>query len=174
MSHLSTGMRRRAHARAPLLIEAILALALQGAAAHASDARECKAAGGRLLVGEVTSPPRFKHGMYKKGVELSHTHLVLRDKAGQTYDIAVDNVFASGYRPNTRTVPAPLDQIAVGDRLEVCGIPFEGGMHWVHNNCGDTPTRSDPNGWIKVIQADGSVGPNLEDSQTYCRLWPRR
>jgi hypothetical protein len=50
----------------------------------------------------------------------------------------------------------------VGDKLEVCGIPFSGGIHWVHNNCGDTPTNSDPDGWIKKVSADGSVEQNLE------------
>jgi len=149
-------------------------LALSALSAHASDERECRAAGGKLLVGEVVSPPKFKHGMYRKGVELSHTHLTLRDQAGEKYDVAIDNVFASGYRPNSKAVPAPLDTIAVGDKLEVCGIPFDGGIHWVHNNCGDTPTKSDPNGWIKVVRPDGSTGPNLEESQTYCRLWPHR
>ncbi|ALM86757.1 hypothetical protein ASB57_05390 [Bordetella sp. N] len=161
-------------AKAHALAGVFLALSLLSAGAHASDPRECRAAGGKLLVGEVVTAPKFKHGMYKKGVELSHTHLTLRDKAGEAYDVAIDNVFASGYRPNSKAVPAPLDTISVGDRLEVCGIPFKGGIHWVHNNCGDTPTRSDPNGWIKVVQADGRTGPNLEDSQTYCRLWPRR
>ncbi|WP_233237978.1 hypothetical protein [Bordetella sp. LUAb4] len=158
----------------PARVFAGLVLALFAFSAHASDARECRAAGGKLLIGEVVSPPKFKHGMYKKGVELSHTHLTLRDKAGEKYDVAIDNVFASGYRPNSKAVPAPLDTIEVGDKLEVCGIPFDGGIHWVHNNCGDTPTKSDPNGWIKVVRADGSTGPNLEESQTYCRLWPHR
>lgn len=172
MSRPSAHQSRFSALQARVCVGALLALV--SLSAHASDARECKAAGGKLLVGEVVSPPKFKHGMYKKGVELSHTHLMLRDKAGEKYDVAIDNVFASGYRPNSKAVPAPLDTIAVGDKLEVCGIPFDGGIHWVHNNCGDTPTKSDPNGWIKVVRADGSTGPNLEDSQTYCRLWPRR
>jgi hypothetical protein len=122
----------------------------------------------------VVSAPKFKHGMYKKGVELSHTHLQLQGEDGQTYDVAIDNVFASGYQAHSKKVPAPLDTIAVGDKVQACGIPFKGGIHWVHNNCGDTPTRSDPNGWLKVVRADGSTGPNLEDSQKYCGLWPSR
>lgn len=174
MSSLCARQSRLVRARTHVFIGALLALALQSANAYASDAGECRAAGGKLLVGQVVSPPKFRHGMYKKGVELSHTHLTLKDRDGATYDVAIDNVFASGYRPHSKAVPAPLDTIAVGDRLEVCGIPFDGGIHWVHNNCGDTPTKSDPDGWIKVIQADGSMGPNLESSQTYCRLWPRR
>ena len=156
------------------LIGATLILASQAASALSRDARECKASGGALLVGQVVSPPKFRHGMYKKGVELSHTHLKLQGRDGNTYDVAIDNVFASGYKPHSKKVPEPLDTIQVGDQLEACGIPFKGGIHWVHNNCGDRPTRSDPNGWLKVVRADGSTGPNLESSQTYCRLWPRR
>lgn len=151
---------------------AVLFLTLS-ASAFADDAADCKAAGGSLLTGQVTSPPRFKDGMFRKGVELSHTHLNLKGADGKTYDVAIDNVFASGYQKNTKGVPAPLNTIQVGDRLELCGIPFSGGIHWVHNNCGDTPTHSDPNGWTKKVDADGSVEQNLEASQTYCYLWPR-
>jgi len=165
---------RLAWTGAHLLAGIALALACQGAGAASGDAGQCRASGGALLVGQVVSRPKFKHGMYRKGVELSHTHLKLRGDDGQTYDVAIDNVFASGYRPGMKAVPAPLDTIAVGDKVEACGIPYRGGIHWVHNNCGDTPTRSDPNGWLKVVQADGRAGPNLEANQTYCYLWPRR
>jgi hypothetical protein len=157
-----------------VFIGATLALASQTASAVSNDTRECKASGGTLLIGQVVSPPKFRHGMYKKGVELSHTHLKLRGSDGDTYDVAIDNVFAAGYQPHSKKVPEPLNTIEVGDRIEACGIPFKGGIHWVHNNCGDRPTRSDPNGWLKVVRADGSTGPNLESSQKYCRLWPRR
>ena len=158
----------------PLFAGIVLGLACQSAGAASTQARQCRASGGALLVGQVVSRPKFSHGMYRKGVELSHTHLKLRGDDGQTYDVAIDNVFASGYRPGMKSVPAPLDAIAVGDKIEACGIPYRGGIHWVHNNCGDTPTRSDPNGWLKVIQADGRAGPSLEANQTYCYLWPRR
>ncbi|HEY0295888.1 MAG TPA: hypothetical protein VGC69_11200 [Bordetella sp.] len=166
--------KRLARIGAQVLAGASLVLACQAAYALSSDARECRASGGKLLTGQVVSAPKFKHGMYKKGVELSHTHLRLQGDDGNTYDVAIDNVFASGYRPNSRRVPAPLDTIEVGDKIEACGIPFKGGIHWVHNNCGDTSTRSDPNGWLKVVQTSGGTGPNLEDNQAYCRLWPRR
>lgn len=150
-----------------------LMLAALSTSALADDAADCATAGGTLLTGQVVSPPKFKDGMFRKGVELSHTHLQLKGATdGKTYDVAIDNVFASGYQKNKKGVPAPLNTIAMGDKLEVCGIPFQGGIHWVHNNCGDTPTKSDPNGWIKKVQADGSVGPNLEDGQKYCYLWP--
>ncbi|HEU0229564.1 MAG TPA: hypothetical protein VFR20_03255 [Burkholderiaceae bacterium] len=159
---------------AHILIGVLLAVASQGASAQSNDARECRAAGGTLLVGQVVSAPKFKRGRRKMGVELSHTHLKLQGNDGTTYDVAIDNVFASGYRPHSRKVPEPLNTIVVGDKVEACGIPFRGGIHWVHNNCGDRPTRRDPNGWLKVVRADGSTGPNLEGSQKYCGLWPRR
>ncbi|MGN6580188.1 MAG: hypothetical protein ACTHJ1_09405 [Bordetella sp.] len=157
-----------------LLAGMALVLACQCASAASGDMRQCGASGGALLVGQVVSAPKFKHGMHRKGVELSHTHLKVRGGDGKIYDVAIDNVFASGYRPGIKAVPAPLDAIAVGDKIEACGIPYRGGMHWVHNNCGDTPTRSDPDGWLKVIQPDGRIGRNLEANQTYCHLWPRR
>jgi len=165
---------RLAPVGAQILACIALALACQSASAASDPARQCRASGGALLVGQVVSAPKFKHGMYRKGVELSHTHLRIRAGDGQSYDVAIDNVFASGYRPGMKTVPAPLDAIAVGDKVQACGMAYRGGIHWVHNNCGDAPTRADPNGWLKVIQADGRVGPNLEANQTYCYLWPRR
>lgn len=151
-----------------------LLLVILSTPAFADDAQACAASRGTLLVGKVVSPPTFRDGIFRKGVELSHTHLSLKGDDGKTYDVAIDNVFASGYAQNTKGVPAPLNSIAVGDKLEVCGIPFSGGIHWVHNNCGDAPTRSDPNGWLKIIQPGGNVGPNLEDSQKYCYLWPHK
>lgn len=159
----------------PLMLAlSMLALAVLPAAARAGEQAACQAAAGTLLVGHVVSGPKYKHGMFKKGVELSHTHLTLRaDADAKTYDVAIDNVFADGYKKGSKTVPAPLNTIAAGDRLEVCGLPFTGGIHWVHNNCGDSPSPQDPNGWIKKIAADGSVGSNLESSQTFCYLWPK-
>lgn len=150
-------------------------LASLSVTAFADDAQLCSANAGTLIVGTVVSAPTFKHGMYRKGVELSHTHLTLKGESdGANYDVAMDNVFATGYQPNTPAVPAPLNTIAVGDKLELCGLPFPGGIHWVHTNCGDTATTQDPNGWVKEIAADGTVGPNLEDGQKYCSLWPHR
>lgn len=154
------------------LMSATILFVTLSAHALADDAADCKAADGTLLTGQVVSAPTFKDGMFKRGVELSHTHLNLKGTDGRTYDVAIDNVFASGYQKNVKSVPSPLNTIQVGDALELCGIPFSGGIHWVHNNCGDTPTPSDPNGWIKKVSADGSVGQNLEASQTYCYLWP--
>ena len=144
-------------------------------AARADDASDCQAAAGSYLTGVVRAPPTFARGSRLHGIELSHTHVqLIGDADAKTYDIAVDDVFASGYRPRQEVVPAPLDQIKTGDRLSLCGIPYKGGMHWVHTNCGDTPTPQDPDGWLKEIAADGSTGANLEGSTAYCYLWPRR
>ena len=143
--------------------------------ARADDASDCQAAAGSYLTGVVRAPPTFARGSRLHGIELSHTHVqLIGDADAKTYDIAVDDVFASGYRPRQEVVPAPLDQIKAGDRLSLCGIPYKGGMHWVHTNCGDTPTPQDPDGWLKEIAADGSTGANLEGSTAYCYLWPRR
>jgi hypothetical protein len=141
----------------------------------ADDEQDCTAAGGSLLVGDVVSPLKFRRGTVLEGIELSHTHVMLKgDADAKTYDVAIDNVFASGYQNNMNVVPSPLNSIQVGDKLEVCGIPYAGGMDWVHTNCGAPPTPSDPNGWVKKIAADGSVGPNLEVTQTYCYLWQHK
>jgi hypothetical protein len=142
--------------------------------AWADEKDVCTLHGGTLLTGSVVAGPSFKPGEKRRGVALSHTHVTLRGDDGQTYDVAMDNVFAAGYDKAGRHVPAPLTQIKVGTKLELCGQPYTGGdvgIHWVHTNCGDTPTPQDPDGWTKVVGTDGSLGPNLEASQEYCRLW---
>jgi hypothetical protein len=156
------------------VVFAVAALASCGAA-RADDASDCQAAAGTYLTGVVLATPTFARGSSLRGIELSHTHVkLIGDADAKTYDVAVDDVFASGYRPRQESVPSPLDQIRTGDRLSLCGIPYKGGMHWVHTNCGDAPSARDPDGWLKKIGADGTTGPNLEDSTRYCYLWPRR
>jgi hypothetical protein len=44
-------------------------------------------------------------------------------------------------------------------------------IHWVHSNCGATPTATAPNGWVKKISTTGTIGANLERSPAYCYLW---
>ena len=134
---------------------------------------DCAAAAGTYLTGVVVAAPTFQRGKKLRGVELSHTHIALVGAIGaKRYDIAVDDVYASGYLPRHEVVPAPRwDRIRVGARLSLCGIAYRGGMHWVHANCGDKPTPQDPDGWLKEIASDGTVGPNLEASTTYCYLW---
>jgi hypothetical protein len=123
---------------------------------------------------QVAAMILFALGRPLQGIPLSHTHIRIRgDADGKTYDLAVDDVFASGFRPQEDIVPPPLSAIAVGQHLQACGLPYAGGMHWVHTNCGDTPTPQDPSGWLKVVDAAGVPGPNLEGSQTYCYLWPK-
>lgn len=141
-------------------------------AARADDRADCASGDGTLLSGIVVSRPTFARGKPRRGIPLTHTHIRIRgDADGKLYDLAVDDVFAAGYDPHASTVPAPLDAIKPGEHLEACGIPYAGGMHWVHTNCGDTPTAQDPNGWLKVVDAAGTAGPNLEDNQKYCYLW---
>ena len=159
---------------------ASLLLLMAPLAAWAGPAEDCAAAQGTYLVGTVTSAPLFQHGKrqkskaFPKGVELSHTHFGLRADGGNTvYDVAADNVFASGYDQARNAVPAPLNQIQVGDRVEVCGAPFPGGIHWVHTDCGDTPRKGSPNGWVKLLSS-GGTSVNMEGSEEYCGLWPKK
>lgn len=157
-----------------LLVAAAIALA-SPIAARADERADCTTGDGTLLSGVVIAKPTFVDGKRLKGIPLTHTHIRIRgDADGKAYDLAVDDVFAAGYQPHVSAIPAPLDSIGVGDHLEACGIPYAGGMHWVHTNCGDTPSPQDPAGWLKVIDAAGTVGPNLEDSQKYCYLWPHK
>ena len=142
-------------------------------AAGASELSNCTAAGGAMITGPVVTGPTFASGSSLKGVELSHTHVHVRaDQDGKTYDVAMDNVYAVDYVKNAKSVPKSLAAIKVNDRLEMCGAKYTSGVgiHWVHNNCGDKPTKSAPNGWVKEMSSS-SVGSNLERSQTYCYLW---
>jgi hypothetical protein len=156
----------------------LLALLLMSAPALASadtagDAAQCQRDAGTFLTGTVVRAPRFVAGKERRqGVYLSHTRLTLRGDDRQSYDVAIDNVFANGYRRNQPSIPAPLNGIRVGDRLELCGQPFPGGIHWVHTNCGSASTRDKPNGWVRKIAPNGAVGDNMEAGQTYCHLWP--
>ncbi|WP_211269385.1 hypothetical protein [Chromobacterium amazonense] len=155
-----------------VLAACLLALPL---AALADAKADCRAAAGSYLTGTVVSGPSFANGQILNGVELSHTHVRLRaDQDGHTYDVAMDNVFASGYDSAGEDVPYPLNTIQAGDRLQLCGQLYTSGVgiHWVHTNCGAQPTRRQPNGWVKKINADGSVSGNYEANTEYCQLWP--
>jgi hypothetical protein len=146
-------------------------------AAWAEEAAQCRANGGTYLTGSVIRGPIFARGRHPlHGVQLSHTHLtLLSDQNRQSYDVAVDDVFAPGYDAAGDSVPAPLSSIRVGNRLEVCGRPYMDdtgpGIDWVHTNCGATPIPKKPNGWLKIIGANGVPGLNLESYQKYCYLW---
>jgi hypothetical protein len=145
--------------------------------AYADDHSLCEANAGQYLTGVVVKPPFFSHGQFKGGVELSHTHLSLKaDQDHRVYDVAIDNVFASGYQPNRSVVPAPLNTIHTQDRLSLCGQLYTQGVgiHWVHTNCGQKPDANHPNGWIKKIASNGQTSPNFETNTQFCSLWPRR
>jgi hypothetical protein len=153
---------------------ALAAACAAGTVQAADEAAACAAAGGSFITGKVLSGPKFAHGQFRKGVELSHTHLsVLADQDGKTYDVAIDNVYASGYDASRATVPAPLDTIHASDRVELCGQLYSRGVgiHWVHSNCGAKPSPSKPDGWLKLLSADGAPGQNYEGSQEYCKLF---
>jgi hypothetical protein len=142
--------------------------------ASADSRQSCAAASGSFVSGVVVKGPKFAHGQYRQGVELSHTHLKLRaDQDGLVYDVAIDNVFASGYQPGQQTVPAPIDTIGVNDRLELCGQLYDRGIgiHFVHTNCGARPTQLRPDGWIRVLDRQGRAGDNLEANMRFCPLF---
>lgn len=143
--------------------------------AHATEQTQCSAAKGSFLTGTVTSAPKFAAASQTiQGVQLSHTLLNMRaDQDGKTYQVAMDNVYAVDYVKNAQTMPASLAAITVNSRIEVCGEKYTSGtgIHWVHSNCGATPSTTAPNGWVKRISSSGSIGSNLERSQTYCYLW---
>lgn len=165
------------------ILSGLVVAAACGAACHgalADDRQACTAADGSYLTGQVVSGPKFVHGQFRQGVELSHTHVTLRaDQDGRAYDVAMDNVFASGYRQGGRNVPAPLDTIRVGDQLQLCGQLYDRGVgiHFVHTNCGEQPTSNHPDGWVRVVDGQGMAGPNLEGGTGFCQLFesgPRR
>jgi hypothetical protein len=150
------------------------ALVISPVMARADDRTDCAAGNATLLTGAVIASPTWAPGKSLQAIFLTHTHIrICADSDGKQYDLAVDDVFATGYEPQFSVVPPPLSSIVVGQHVEACGLPYSAGMHWVHTNCGDAPTPQDPNGWLKVIDAAGIPGPNLEDSQKYCYLWPK-
>ncbi len=156
------------------LLIALLLLS-QALLASASELSTCTANKGAYITGTVTSAPRFATGSTViDGVRLTRTRLNLRsDQDGKTYDVAMDNVYAVDYVRNATTMPKSLAAIQVNQRLGLCGQKYTSGtgIHWVHTNCGATPTATKPNGWVKVIASSGSVGLNLERSQNYCSLF---
>jgi hypothetical protein len=162
-----------------MFLRGVLGIMLAAASAVAlADGRQaCEAASGAYVSGIVVKGPKFAHGQYRHGVELSHTHLKLRaDQDGQVYDVAIDNVFANGYQAGERGVPAPIDAIRPNDRLELCGQLYDRGVgiHFVHTNCGERPSANHPDGWIRLVDGGGRPGANLESNQGYCPLFHRR
>jgi hypothetical protein len=155
----------------------LIALLLAGVSmsAMASDATSCSAAAGSYVTGVVTTAPKFAAATETlQGVKLSHTLLNIKNDAnGKTYQVAMDNVYAADYVKNSTSMPKSLAALKVGTHLELCGELYTSGspgIHWVHDNCGDKATSSEPNGWTKIL--NGTVaGANLEASTAYCYLW---
>ncbi|MBV8633779.1 MAG: hypothetical protein JO002_04760 [Burkholderiaceae bacterium] len=145
--------------------------------AMADDQSDCAAGAGAYVSGTVVGAPVFKAASSTlQGVQLSHTHIqLLSDQDGQTYDVAIDNVFAVDYVLNSNQIPKSLAALHVNDHVTTCGALYTSGgpgTHWVHTNCGKAPTSSAPNGFIKKSPAHGPVYANLERGTAYCYLWP--
>lgn len=144
-------------------------------AAWADEKSLCTAASGTLITGPVVGGPTFAAASTTlKGVKLTHTHVKVRsDQDGRTYDVAMDNVFATDFVKNSSAIPKSLAVIKLSDRLELCGEPYTSGtgIHWVHTNCSAVPKTTAPDGWVKKFTSGSAVGVNLERSQTYCYLW---
>ena len=88
-----------------ILLSCLLMAAFAAQAAHADEAAMCSAAAGVYRTGTVVKAPKFAHGQFRKGVELSHTHIRMKaDQDGKEYDVAIDNVFASGFEPDRKSV----------------------------------------------------------------------
>jgi hypothetical protein len=144
---------------------------LASAFALADGRSACEAGDGAYRSGTIVNGPRFSHGQYRQGVELSHTHLSLRaDQDARVYDVAIDNVFANGYDARQGGVPSPISSLRVGERLEVCGVLYDRGVgiHFVHASCG-RPNANHPDGWIRQ-----PGGANLEANTAYCDLFQGR
>ena len=68
----------------------------------------------------------------------------------------MDNVYAYDYVKNANAMPASLAAIKVNDRLELCGELYTSGspgIHWVHSNCGATPSTSAPTADARMISS---------------------
>ena len=153
-----------------------LAAAFAAMPAHADDAAQCQANQGTFVTGTVSGAPQFASSRSKRhGYPLSHTRLYVQTADGSKLEVDIDNVFATGYSKK-RSIPDGLQAIADGTKLELCGQSYadpngKKGIHWVHTNCGATPTSTQPDGWVKIVAADGSVGPNLEGDQDLCNIF---
>lgn len=148
--------------------------------ALSADSVECQKNGGTLFAATIVSTPTYSSGKLQGGVMLSHTHVNAvpigeKATANNTYDVAIDNVYAVDYdnaQPN-KTVPASLAQLKIGTNVEFCGQPYSqgGGIHWVHSNCGSQVTTNTPNGSVRIINSDGTLGASLTNNQEYCSIF---
>jgi len=167
---------------------AINTSALQSTAAGTEDFQaKCEQAGGYYQYGTVNAPPdsdysdvvNFKPGEKLHDIPLSHTHIEITSGIdGQVYDVAIDNVFADGFDPHKREVPAIYrENITAGATLYFCSgnpdkVPYsmseqdaKQGFDWVHTNC-ESPGSEFADGWLMT-----AAGIKLSNSHTYCYLW---
>lgn len=170
-------------------------------AQYAADAATCQAQNALLLVGTVQAAPVYVGSKSiqplvdsgkpeSQGILLSHSHILVQplgdSNPSDAYEIAADNVFATGYdqaQPKN-LVPAPLANLAAGQVIEACGLtysqtPFKSGsvfnanngIHWVHANDQPINPGHTTNGWLKLVNQSGTTGENLEGSAEYFCLW---
>ena len=149
-------------------------LSLEAVPALAQTPADCISDDGQYLTGVVTKKPYWvKASETIDGVQLSHTHVTLRSAANsKLYDVAIDNVFNPTWVKNSTKIPSSLKAIKLGSSLSLCGLLYTSGslgIHWVHDSCGDT-SPANPNGWTSIV-TNGTVGQNLENSETYCYLF---
>lgn len=92
----------------------------------ADELADCTAVQGVLLRGKVIAGPSFVHGQFRRGVELSHTRILVQvNESGPVYDARIDNVFAADYQKNSPIVPASLSALVVGTEIEICGATYQ-------------------------------------------------
>lgn len=174
MTAHETGNRHRMNRH--YFLTALIAFFASASIAHSDEMSECKTNAGNFLEGTIVKNPEFMRARERRhGIPLSHTHVTLQvNGQTSTYDVAIDNVFAADYDKANGNIPPSLESLKVGDILELCGKLYprhEHGIHWVHTNCGQTPNPRKPNGWVKLVDQNGHVGPNLEGNEEYCYLW---
>lgn len=144
--------------------------------AYADDAAQCQSNQGTFVLGTVTDTPVFVSSKSKiHGYPLSHTRLHVQTDDNKTLEVDIDNVFAAGYTKG-KQIPDGLQAITQGTKLDLCGQSYsdgggKNGIHFVHTNCGMTPSSSKPDGWVKIVASNGSVGDNLEAVQDHCNLF---
>ncbi len=148
----------------------------------------CQQTNGYFQYGMVNAPPEsdydqvtyFKDGASRQGIPISHTHIEITSGLdNQVYDVAIDNVFAADYDPNSREVPPSYaTQISAGSSLYFCSgnpeqVPYtvpqdiaKQGFDWVHTNC-ESPNSKYADGFLFT-----DSGVNLSNSHQYCYLWP--
>jgi hypothetical protein len=150
-------------------------LLLSPLCAFATEQSTCTANKGTYLTGTITTSAKFQAASQTiDGIKVSHTIMYIKaDQDGRSYQVAMDNVYATDYVKNSSSMPPSLAALTAGKRVEACGQKYSdgSGIHWVHSNCGATPTTSAPNGFLKTISTSGAISANLERSQTYCYLW---